>query len=234
MSNKTEIEVIAHIYNDYTEKFGIPRQSGIVDSVISTIIFKPSYRIKDAFRGLEGFSHIWLIWSFSEIHDKKFSPTVRPPKLGGNKRAGVFATRSPFRPNSLGLSSVKLEKIEYDPNLGPVLFVSGADLMNGTPIFDIKPYLPFTDCRNDATGGFSPQSTEGVLEIKCDKKLTEKIPREKLKSLFDILSHDPRPAYQNDKHRIYGLNFSNYNIKFTVDENILEITDITEITPQDF
>lgn len=226
MSDNTSINAIAHIYNDYKEKFGIPRQSGIVNSALSTIIFEPQYSTSDAFRGLEGFSHIWLIWGFSEAKCKKFSPTVRPPKLGGNTRMGVFATRSPFRPNSLGLSSVKLEKIEFRENIGTVLLVSGADLMNGTPIFDIKPYLPFTDCHSDAKFGFSPQNTEHKLQIVYNETTISKIPADKQKTLIDILSLDPRPAYQEDSERIYGITFSNYNIKFTVDGNVLTIKEI--------
>lgn len=227
MSEEFTVTVIAHIYNDYSEKFGIPRQSGIVESVKSKIIFEPEYRNRDAFRGINGFTHLWLLWQFSEVKSGVRSPTVRPPKLGGNTRMGVFATRSPFRPNHIGLSSVKLEKIEFDETLGPILTVSGADIMNGTPIIDIKPYLPYTDIHSEAAGGFALQSKETTLSVIIPDELINRIPAEKRQSLIDILSQDPRPAYQNEAGRIYGMKFSKYNIKFTIDSKTLTVTEIS-------
>lgn len=227
MSNEFSLKIIARIYNDYSEKFGIPRQSGIVESVKSKIIFEPEYRNADAFRGLEGYSHLWLIWQFSEVKQDNWSPTVRPPKLGGNTRMGVFATRSPFRPNPIGLSSVKLEKIEFTENNGPILTVSGADIMNGTPIFDIKPYLPYTDIHNDANGGFALQSKEKQVEVTFSNDVMARIPDNKRIELIEILEQDPRPAYQNEPNRIYGMKFAEYNVKFTVNDKILKIIEIS-------
>lgn len=227
MSNEFSLKIIARIYNDYSEKFGIPRQSGIVESVKSKIIFEPEYRNADAFRGLEGYSHLWLIWQFSEVKQDNWSPTVRPPKLGGNTRMGVFATRSPFRPNPIGLSSVKLEKIEFTENNGPILTVSGADIMNGTPIFDIKPYLPYTDIHNDANGGFALQSKEKQVEVTFSNDVMSRIPDNKRIELIEILEQDPRPAYQNEPNRIYGMKFAEYNVKFTVNDKILKIIEIS-------
>lgn len=227
MSKDFSMKIIAHIYNDYTEKFGIPRQSGIVESVKSKIIFKPEYRNPDAFRGIEGFSYLWLIWQFSEVQQDVWSPTVRPPKLGGNTKMGVFATRSPFRPNSIGLSSVKLEKVEFDNKLGPVITVSGADIMNGTPIFDIKPYLPYTDIHSDAAEGFALQSKGKQVDVVYFDEIIKIIPENKRSALIDILSQDPRPAYQNEPDRIYGMKFSEYNVKFTVKDKILKIIEIS-------
>lgn len=227
MSKEFTVNIIAHIYNDYSEKFGIPRQSGIVESVKSKIMFEPEYRNHDAFRGIDGFSHLWLLWQFSEVKNSGWSPTVRPPKLGGNTRMGVFATRSPFRPNHIGLSSVKLEKIEFDEILGPVLTVSGADIMNGTPLIDIKPYLPYTDIHSKATGGFALQSKETAIAVIIPDELISRIPIEKRQSLIDILSQNPRPAYQNEAGRIYGMKFSKYNIKFTIDNKALTVTEIS-------
>ncbi len=211
------MNIIAHIETDYTEKFGIPRQSGLNKEVKGRIVFRKEYRVPEAFRGLEEFSHIWILWQFSEAVRENWSPTVRPPLLGGNKRVGVFATRSPFRPNSIGLSAVKLEKVEYTKNDGPVLLVSGADLMNGTPIYDIKPYLPYADSIPDAVGGFTENLDERKLQVTIDKSLTDNFPKEKISSLISVLEGDPRPSYQNDPEREYGLCFAGYEIGFKVE-----------------
>ena len=226
MKNEVNFKIIAHIYNDYCEKFGIPRQSGIVDGVVSKIIFEPQYRNIDAFRGLDGFSHLWLLWQFSEAKSERFSPTVRPPRLGGNTRMGVFATRSPYRPNPIGLSSVKLTDIKHDENDGPVLYVSGADLLNGTPIFDIKPYLAYTDSHPNAADGFITENKQEFLQVECSKKLLIKLPQEKCDALIELLAQDPRPAYHSDPTKVYGMKYANAEIKFTVTDGILKVTDI--------
>ncbi len=225
MSKKFEIQIIGHIYNDYIEKFGIPRQSGLVSSVISKIIFEKEFSKYDFFKGIENYTHIWLLWQFSETIGKNITPTVRPPKLGGNTRVGVFSTRSPFRPNNIGLSSVKIEKIEQDDKHGTILYVSGADLMNGTPIIDIKPYLPYSDCHIDATNGFALDNTEGLLHISFSNEIISKIPEDKIEGLIDTLKHDPRPSYHDD-NRIYGMSYGEYQVKFSVKKNILTIIDI--------
>ncbi len=226
MLEKYELEIIGHIYNDYKEKFGIPRQSGLTKSVISKIIFDKKYSDKSYFKGLEHFTYIWLIWQFSETIDKEITPTVRPPKLGGNERVGVFATRSPFRPNHIGLSSVKIERIDFDEKLGTVIYVSGADIMNGTPILDIKPYLPYTDSHPDATNGFALDNTEGLLDVKCSDEVLKKIPTNIVDGLFETLKHDPRPSYQDDGERIYGMSYGKFQVKFKVINNELTISDI--------
>lgn len=210
------IKVIAHLYNDFTDKFGIPRQSGILDEMLSEIIFEPEYRKEVAFRGIEGFTHLWLIWQFSESVRGTWSPTVRPPRLGGNKRMGVFATRSPFRPNPIGLSCVKLEKLSLTAEKGPVLLVSGADVMNRTPIYDIKPYLPYADRIEGASGGFTDEVEKELLEVRFPAELLNNIPPDKQKTLLKLLSNDPRPSYQNDPDRVYGFFFSDFEIKFKV------------------
>lgn len=213
------INKIARIENDFEEKFGIPRQSGLAQ-VRSKIVFEPEYRVPEAFRGIEGYSYLWLIWGFSETRTERWSPTVRPPVLGGNTRMGVFASRSPYRPNSLGLSSVALEKLEHTCD-GPVLYVSGADLMNGTPIYDIKPYLAYTDSHPDASGGYSDNGSEGLLEVRIDDTLLERLPphsREKLSSLSAILSHDPRPRYQRQPDRLYTMSFGGMEVSFRVED----------------
>lgn len=220
------MKIIAHIRSDFPDKFGIPRQSGLVDELEATVVFEPEYRIPESLRELDGFSHIWLIWQFSECTDKEWSPTVRPPRLGGNKRVGVFASRSPFRPNSIGLSCVKLNAIEETENCGFVLKVSGADLLDGTPIYDIKPYLPYVDSHPEATGGFALQQMNGTLNVEFPDELLKKIREEKRKALIAVLSQDPRPQYQNDPERIYGMDFAGYNIKFIVDDNLLIVTEI--------
>ena len=226
MSDAFEISIIGHIYNDYKEKFGIPRQSGLTKSVISKIIFEKEFSSKDFFKGLDQFSHIWLLWQFSETTGKDITPTVRPPKLGGNEHMGVFATRSPFRPNNIGLSAVKIEKIHYEDGYGTAIYVSGADLMNGTPIIDIKPYLPYTDIRQNASNGFALDDTKGLLNIECNDEILSKLPSSMVDGLLETLRHDPRPSYQNDNERVYGMSYGNFQIKFKVEDNILEIIDI--------
>lgn len=216
MRSGETMKTIAHIYTDFPEKFGIPRQSGLVDALQGRIVFEPEYRNPDALRGLSEFSHLWLIWDFSEAHVERWSPTVRPPRLGGNKRMGVFATRSPFRPNPIGLSSVRLLGVEQDPIQGPVLLVSGADLMDQTPIYDIKPYLPYTDCHPDALGGFTDPLTDRTLEVEFPEDLLHLIPVEKRDALLAILAQDPRPSYQKDPDRVYGISFAGYDVRFTV------------------
>ena len=210
------LQVIAHIHTDFPTKFGIPRQSGIIDSLQGTIVFEPEFRNPEAIRGLEEFSHLWLIWEFSEAKRDGWSATVRPPRLGGNVRKGVFATRSPFRPNPIGLSSVKLEKIEIDPKLGPVLHVSGADLMDGTPIYDIKPYVVYTDSHPEAVSGFATQPAEYLLEVDFPEELLQQVPEDQRESLMAVLAHDPRPQYQDDPERVYGMAFADMEIKFKV------------------
>lgn len=225
-----ELKIIARIYNDFTTKFGLPRQSGIVEEIRGKIIFEKEYSILEAVRGLEEFSHIWLIWGFSEVErreedTKKWSPTVRPPRLGGNKRMGVFATRSPFRPNRLGLSCVKLCGIEY-VNGKLALEVAGADLMNGTPIYDIKPYLPFSDSRPEAASGFAGRVMDDKLEVFIPDVLLEKVPEDLRETLYGVLKGDPRPSYQNDPERIYGFVFGKMDIRFKVAENMLTVCDV--------
>ena len=219
---------IAHIENNFPTKFGIPRQSGRVGALKARIVFEPEYRNVDACRGLEEFSHIWLIWEFSEAKRTKWSPTVRPPRLGGNVRKGVFATRSPFRPNSIGLSCVKLEKVALDEPDSPVLYVEGADLMNGTPIFDIKPYIPYADCHPEATGSFTEYSKDHHLNVEFPQELLEKIPGESREALIAVLADDPRPAYQNDPERSYGMPFGEKDIHFRVEGDILRVYNVTE------
>lgn len=221
-----QIKIIARIHTDFKTKFGIPRQSGVVETLSGEIVFEPEFRNADAVRGLEDFSHIWLIWQFSENLRSDWSPTVRPPRLGGNTHVGVFATRSPFRPNSIGLSSVKLESIEFCADKGPVLYVSGADLMDGTPIFDIKPYIPYADCHPDASGGFTDRTEFKTLEVKISDELKKKIPEDKLSALIGVLENDPRPHYQNDPERIYGFEFAGKEIRFNVCDGTLTVTEV--------
>jgi len=220
------MKTIARIHTDFPTKFGIPRQSGIVASLQGTIVFEPDYRNAEAVRGLEEFSHLWLIWEFSEAKREDWSPTVRPPRLGGNVRKGVFATRSPFRPNPIGLSSVKLEQVEIDPKLGPVLHVSGADLMDGTPIYDIKPYIAYTDSHPEAVSGFATKPAEYLLEVDFPEELLQKVPESQRESLVAVLQHDPRPQYQDDPERVYGMAFGGMEIKFKVDETQLKVVDV--------
>ena len=221
-----ELKPIAHIHTDVPTKFGIPRQSGIIASLQGKIVFEPEYRIAEAVRGLEEFSHLWLIWEFSEAKRDGWSPTVRPPRLGGNVRKGVFATRSPFRPNPIGLSSVRLEHIDIDPDLGPVLYVSGADLMDGTPIYDIKPYIAYTDSHPDAVSGFASTPAEFLLQVDIPVDLLIKVQPELRKSLVDVLAHDPRPQYHDDPERIYGMAFGGMEVKFKVEESQLIVVEV--------
>ena len=220
------MKVIARIHTDFPTKFGIPRQSGIVASLQGRIVFEPEYRNAEAVRGLEEFSHIWLIWEFSEAVREGWSPTVRPPRLGGNVRKGVFATRSPFRPNPIGLSSVKLVKAEIDPQLGPVLYVAGADLMDNTPIYDIKPYIAYTDSHPDAVSGFASKPAEYLLEVDFPEELLESVPTNLRESLIDVLAHDPRPQYHDDPERVYGMEFGGMEIKFRVDGVSLSVISV--------
>lgn len=220
------MKIIAKIHNDFKEKFGIPRQSGLSGELLSRIVFEPEYRNPDALRGIDGYSHLWLIWEFSEAKREDWSPTVRPPRLGGNKRMGVFATRSPFRPNPIGLSSVRLEAIETTKNEGTVLIVSGADLLDGTPIYDIKPYVAYSDCHEDAVSGFADPVREYRLNVVFCKELLSKIQQDKQKALIKILEQDPRPSYQNDPKREYGFKFADYEIFFTVDGEVLTVTGV--------
>lgn len=223
------IKRIARIHSDFPEKFGIPRQSNIVQALKATIEFEPQYRNPDAVRGLEGFSHIWLIWGFSEAERDEWSPMVKPPRLGGNTRMGVFATRSPFRPNALGLSSVRLERIELHPDKGPILHVTGVDLMDNTPIYDIKPYLAYTDSHPEATGGFAEILKDNNLEVVIPEAMLEQLPMEKHKALYGILAHDPRPSYHDDPERIYGLSFAGFNIKFRVADKVLTVCEVKNL-----
>lgn len=222
------IKPIAYIYNDYSHKFGIPRQSGLNEEILSTILFDKDFPAEDALRDIENFSHLWLIWHFSENENKPWSPCVRPPRLGGNKKTGVFATRSPFRPNPLGLSSVKLIKKEKT-NKGWALIVSGADILSGTPIFDIKPYITYTDCHPDAVSGFADQFKDYALTVEFDQTLLDIIPKEKQQAVINILKNDPRPTYQNDPDRIYGLAFGGYEIKFSVNGDRLTVKSVAKI-----
>ena len=223
------ISPIARIRSDFPTKFGIPRQSGLVQELRSTIIFEPEFRNADALRGIEGYSHLWLIWQFSEAVRTEWSPTVRPPRLGGNTRMGVFATRSPFRPNNLGLSSVKLLGVEHTEQYGTVLHVGGADLMDGTPIFDIKPYIPYSDCHEGATGGFTDTAGEYLLQVNFPAALLALLPDDKREAAIGILSHDPRPSYQRKSDRIYGISFAGFDIRFTVNDDVLTVTAVEKL-----
>ena len=224
--NETTIKVIARIQSDFSTKFGIPRQSGLVESLKARIVFEPEYRNADALRGMEEYSHLWIIWEFSEAKRDTWSPTVRPPRLGGNTRMGVFATRSPFRPNPIGLSCVKLEAIDYIAENGPAIIVSGADLLNGTPIYDIKPYLPFVDSQPEAVGGFADTVKDDQLTVQCSEDIMEQIPQQHRQAVLDILAQDPRPHYQKDPSRIYGMEFADMEIKFRVEEKTLIVCEV--------
>ena len=229
MIQTVQMKIIARIHSDFDEKFGIPRQSGLVDSLRAKIVFEPEFRAAEAVRGLEGFSHIWLIWQFSQAVRKNWSPTVRPPRLGGNARMGVFATRSPFRPNPIGLSSVTLEEVRLHTPEGPVLVVGGADLMDGTPIYDIKPYLPYADCHPEATGGFAEEKRHYALTVDFPAALEAQIDPAHRAALRGVLAHDPRPSYQSDPERMYGVAFAGKNVKFTVEDGVLTVRKIEEI-----
>lgn len=217
------MHIIARIRSDFPTKFGIPRQSGLVEDLRATVVFEPDYRNPDALRGLEEFSHLWLIWQFSQAVRDTWSPTVRPPRLGGNARMGVFATRSPFRPNPIGLSCVRLVGMEKDPELGHVLVVAGADLMDGTPILDIKPYLPYADSHPEASGGFTGNVGGKVLEVDFPPELLERVPEDKREALVGVLSRDPRPSYQHDPERVYGMAFAGLEVRFSVDGDVLHV-----------
>lgn len=221
------IRPIAEIRNDFPTKFGLPRQSGLAASLLSKIVFRPDYRAPEALRGIEQYSHLWLIWGFSEVYGEKWSPTVRPPRLGGNERLGVFATRAPYRPNPLALSVVKLESVDKTPE-GLVLTVSGADIMDGSPIYDIKPYLPYVDIKADATGGFTDSVKDYRLKIDFPSELLSQIREDLRDALIEALEGDPRPAYHRDADRIYGLEYSSYEVKFTVDGDLLHVCDVIE------
>lgn len=225
-----EMTPIAHIRSDFSTKFGIPRQSGLVEELTARVVFAPGYRDAGALRGIDGFSHLWLLWEFSQ--SRGWSPTVRPPRLGGNKRLGVFATRSPFRPNPIGLSCVRLLEVRQDQELGPVLVVAGADLMDGTPIYDIKPYLPYADCKPDAVGGFASVPGEAGLEVDCPRELLEAVPEDKRAGLLAVLAQDPRPRYQDDPERVYGMSFAGLEVKFRVAGDRLTVTEISPGRPQ--
>lgn len=223
------IEPIAHMQADLPTKFGLPRQSGLVPALTGRVVFEPKYRDPVAFRGLEGFSHIWLLWGFSENGRDAWAATVKPPRLGGNRRMGVFATRSPYRPNALGLSCVELVRLEMDERLGPVLYVAGADLMDGTPIYDVKPYLPFTDSRPEALGGFAEDVLDYALEVDFPPALLERIPPDKRQALLGLLAQDPRPAYIDDPARRYGFNYLTYDVRFTVAGGRLTVVEIVDL-----
>lgn len=229
MPETFSMKVIAHMRSDFSTKFGVPRQSGLVEELKGRIIFEPQYRNQEAFRGLEQYSHIWLIWQFSEAVRENWSPTVRPPRLGGNTRMGVFATRSPFRPNPIALSSVKLEKIEFSRELGPVLHVLGADLMDNSPIYDIKPYLPYTDCHPEALEGFALATKEPVLRVEYPDGMLELVPQSRREALLQVLAQDPRPAYQNEPDRVYGFEFAGFEVRFSVDGKVLKICEIKKL-----
>lgn len=222
------IRPIAHMHSDFPSKFGIPRQSGLVEELRSTIVFEPEFRNPDTLRGIEGYSHLWLIWQFSEAVRTKWSPTVRPPRLGGNTRMGVFATRSPFRPNNLGLSCVRLIGLE-ETTQGNVIHVAGADLMDGTPILDIKPYILYSDCHPQALGGFTDIAKDFLLKVVFPQHLLNQLPEEKRDAAKAVLSHDPRPSYQRDSERVYGLPFAGYDIRFQVQQNTLTVCDVVEL-----
>lgn len=226
MSENIPLRIIAHIHSDFPTKFGIPRQSGLIHELKAVVVFEPEYRNPNALRGLEGYTHIWLIWQFSETARQGWSPTVRPPRLGGNTRMGVFASRSPFRPNPIGLSSVRLERIELQSPFGPILHVAGADLMDNTPIYDIKPYLPYVDSHPDAAGGFALQSHEGFLQVNVPSGLLERIPPDRRDALLAVLAQDPRPAYQNTPDRVYGMEYAGFEIRFTVSGHTLTVCEI--------
>lgn len=224
MSQSLTLRPIARIYTEFSEKFGIPRQSGLVEELSARIVLEPAYRVREALRGIEGFSHLWLLWQFTE--SRGWSPTVRPPRLGGNQRVGVFATRSPFRPNPIGLSCVKLDRVDWDAPDGPVLVVRGADLLDGTPLFDIKPYVPLADCRPEAVGGFSDLHREDRLTVDFPERLLAQVPQEKRAALLGVLSQDPRPSYQHDPQRVYGMAFAGLEVKFTVAGETLQVRDV--------
>ena len=223
------MKVIGHIHTDFTSKFGIPRQSGLVPELKGVITFEPEFRNPEAFRGLEEFSHIWILWKFSKSEKEHWSATVKPPRLGGKKRMGVFATRSPYRPNDIGLSSVKLEKISFDEKYGPMLHVAGADLLDGTPIYDIKPYIAYTDSHPEATEGFAGNVKGKELQVDFPAELLNELPAEKQKAIVGVLAQDPRPAYDTDETRLYGVEFAGYDVRFTVAGNQLTVKELVKL-----
>ena len=229
MAQEFPMRVIARIHSDFTTKFGVPRQSGLVDELESTVVFEPEFRNPDALRGMEGFSHLWLVWVFDQAIRKDWSPTVRPPRLGGNQRMGVFATRSPFRPNPIALSCVKLAGIQQTAEYGTVLKIRGADLMDGTPILDVKPYIPYADCQPDAVGGFASAPAGETLEVVIPPEVLAQIPENRREALRGVLAQDPRPHYQDDPERIYGFGFAGMEIRFSVNGTTLTVR---EVTPQ--
>ena len=220
------MDVIAVMHSDFPTKFGIPRQSGLAEALQSTIVFEPAYRNPEALRGIEGFSHLWILWQFSQAVRQDWSPTVRPPRLGGNTRMGVFATRAPFRPNAIGLSCVRLLSVEHTQDMGTVLHIGGADLMDGTPILDIKPYIPYCDAHPEAMGGFTQDAGDYLLEVDFPENLKQRLPAEKQEAICQVLSHDPRPSYQKDSDRVYGLSFAGHDIRFTVKDKVLTVVDV--------
>lgn len=224
------MKIIAHIHTDFPDKFGIPRQSGLVQELTGKIVFEPEYRNPEAVRGLDDFSYIWLLWKFSESKKEHWSATVKPPRLGGKKRMGVFATRSPFRPNDIGLSSVRLQRIELDKKEGPILYVSGIDLMDGTPIYDIKPYIPLADCHPDATEGYTKETKEHCLEVDFPEELLCIYPEEKRSAIMGVLKQDPRPTYFQDPERVYGVSFAGYDVKFRVDGSRLTVCGVEKLS----
>lgn len=229
MSESIEMKIIGRIHSDLPTKFGIPRQAGLVEDLRSTLVFEPEYRDESAFRGLADFSHIWLIWDFSKAHREEWSPTVRPPRLGGNERMGVFATRSPFRPNPIGLSCVKLIEVKKDPELGPVLVLGGADLMDGTPVFDVKPYIPYADAHPEASEGFTSRNTDYRLNVEIPAEIERKFKKDTLKALYGILAEDPRPHYQEDPERVYGFEFAGFEVKFKVDNKTAFVVSVEKM-----
>lgn len=227
-----ELKIIAKIYNDFDEKFGIPRQSGLLDAMVSKIVFEPEYRDEHVLRGIEEYSHLWLLWQFSEHTQKGWHPTVRPPRLGGNTRVGVFATRSSFRPNAIGMSCVKLERVDFCTKEGPVLYVRGADMLNGTPIIDIKPYLPYVDAYPEAKGGFAEEKKsyclQVVIEEEAQRQLQAEFTKEQIDALQEILRQDPRPSYQDDENRVYGMKYAGRNVQFRVKEGTVTVLGVVE------
>lgn len=229
MTEGLSLRAIAHIRSDFSSKFGVPRQSGLVDELESTVVFEPPFRNDEALRGLEGFSHLWLIWAFHQTSGRRWSPTVRPPRLGGNARMGVFATRSPFRPNPLALSAVRLAGVERTDRWGSVLRVRGADLVDGTPILDIKPYLPYADCIPEASGGFAAESAGAALEVVISPELLDRIPAGRREALLGVLAQDPRPRYQSDPERIYGFGFAGLEVRFSVKGGVLTVREVAGV-----
>lgn len=227
--NPSALNVIARIRNDFPTKFGLPRQSGLINTLLSAVVFEPAYRNPDALRGIDGYSHIWLLWGFSTFVRESWSPMVRPPRLGGNRRMGVFATRSPNRPNPIGLSCVRLERVESGPE-GDVLIVSGADMMDGTPVFDIKPYLPYADCKPEATGGFTDDTAFTALHVVFPERWLSMVPEARRETLLSVLASDPRPAYQHDPARVYGFGYAGMDVRFTVKDGVLTVCEVLHYT----